>query len=250
VLALLNSAAANVSDALLALVIAGADRRFLDLARANPAFRRTLVDRAASIRFPALLEFVPRLVGVDGTATFVARDGFTLGYDATFGLDVRFGAISGPPDRLAVLAVAVLMYTQCGIENLPPYFDRRDLADRLCTVCERSMVIPPEPLRSHVLEFVEETWIAAAGDIDFVAKLLPRMRHLRIHERIFPKINIKLLVQASLKYIDEYTREDRIWLSRLFPTLHGQPPLKEVTTNPDAAVVPPDSAADSNDQSI
>jgi hypothetical protein len=75
------------------------------------------------------------------------------------------------------------------------------------------MIIPPDPLRSHVLEFVDETWITAAGDIGFVAKFLPPIRDLRVHAKIFPKIDINLLAQASLKYLDKSMRGDRIWMS-------------------------------------
>jgi hypothetical protein len=212
VLALLDSATVDLSDSLFNRLIRRAKPLFMAFARERRDLREALRDSLPSIRFPALLEFILRLVGVEGRALLVDGRDFSLQYDSRLGYPVPDGNLPCPIGRFPVLALATLMYTRCSVEDLPPFFDPRELADRFCTLCETSPCLPPGRLRDLVLAFIESTWTEFRTDRDFMARNFPRMHRIGVDYAILNGIDYVQLLRDAQKHLTLYTQPDLEWL--------------------------------------
>jgi hypothetical protein len=215
-LALINSANVVLSPPLLKRIVGSSEPMFMEFARLYPELKESLRRALPSVRFPSLLAFILTMVGVNALTILHGTDDSALEYDGSVGLPLPPGDIYSGTDSLGVLALAVLMYSHCPIDDLPLFFDRCELADRLAAVCSRWGVLPPGQLRAVCLSFIEAQWAANRANPKFLARRFPQMYSLHLHARLMNGIDLSPVLREASAFAADYDKDHMRWLIEKF----------------------------------
>ena len=192
---LFSSCRSPIDEPRLTKILNGCEGRFLEFASSHKKFKERLVELLPKIEHPAVLEFALEMIGTNGLTVIITAENKRLIYNSTYGSStLPSSTINVNVTTSTILALFVLMYGHRTSEIrgsdivtlLPSFFDMRDLADELLTLCATSYLISPCSLRRAVGEFIISELLLSSNADDSIESrfldLFPRLFDANLHE--------------------------------------------------------------------